>query len=211
MQSSATKDGENLFEVTDRNGNTVFAVTHNVIVVYVDDTPESKAARSGFIVTGRTATKAGQTNDYFAVTADGTQVFVDDDPSKAARSGFLVTGRMASKAGNEADDKSRTATKGADADLFAINGSLTTVYVDDLDSNQDDSKAARSGFLVTGRMATTKGEAVSYVDVNGESTSLRTETMIVANIAPSTEPTTEAPAPVITITNRQQERVPFQG
>jgi hypothetical protein len=205
LQSSATNDGENLFEVTDRNGNTVFAVTPNGIVVYVDDTPESKAARSGFIVTGRTATKAGQTNDYFAVTADGTQVFVDDDPSKAARSGFLVTGRMASKAGNEADNKSRTATKGADADLFAIDGSLTTVYVDDLDSNQDDSKAARSGFLVTGRMATTKGEAVSYVDVNGESTSLRTETMIVANIAPSTEPTTEAPAPVITITNRQVE------
>ena len=205
LQASATKDGENLFEVTDRNGNTVFAVTPNGIVVYVDDTPESKAARSGFIVTGRTATKAGQTNDYFAVTADGTQVFVDDDPSKAARSGFLVTGRMASKAGNEADNKSRTATKGADADLFAIDGSLTTVYVDDLDSNQDDSKAARSGFLVTGRMATTKGEAVSYVDVNGESTSLRTETMIVANIAPSTEPTTEAPAPVITITNRQVE------
>ena len=167
----ASKDGENLFEVTDRDGNPVFVVTPNGIVVYVDDTDSAnagKAARSGFIVTGRTATKAGQTNDYFSVTADGTHVFVDNgDKSAAARSGFLITGRTASKS-KYADNTDRTATKDSDIDLFAIDGALTTVYVDEDSDNAGKEAAARSGFLITGRTAT-KGDG-KIVEVNADHT-----------------------------------------
>ena len=209
LQAGATKDSENLFEVTDRDGNTVFAVTPNGIVVYVDDS--GKAARSGFIVTGRTATKAGQTNDYFAVTADGTKVYIDDDPDsyrdgdKAARSGFLVSGRTATKAGSDADNEKSgrdDAAKTADADLFAIDGALTTVYVDDTDSNRD--KAARSGFVVTGRTAT-KGEPINYVDVSGSATTLITETLTVSEPVKISDPTAPAPTPTLTIANKQVE------
>ena len=177
--NGATKAGENLFEVADRDGNIVFAVTPNGIVVYVDDTPDSKAARSGFIVTGRTATKDGKTNDYFAVTADGTQVFIDDSndgKSAAARSGFIITGRTATK--NKSVDSQEKSDRTADTDLFAIDGSLTTVYVDD--NNDDKSAAARSGFVVTGRTATKDG---NIVDVNAGRTSLVTDNLSIANSA----------------------------
>ena len=83
----------------------VFAVFPDGVKVYVDDTDASKAARrSGFVVTGRSATKDGAAADYFAVNAEGTQVYVDDADSKAARrSGFVVTGRSATKDGEAAD------------------------------------------------------------------------------------------------------------
>ena len=169
-QNGNAKDGGNLFEVTDRDGNPVFVVTPNGIVVYVDDTDTSnagKAARSGFLVTGRTASKAGQTNDYFSVTADGTHVYVDNgDKSAAARSGFLITGRTASKA---ADNQSKApVARTADTDLFAIDGALTTVYVDEDTDNAGKEAAARSGFLITGRTAT-KGDG-KIVEVNADHT-----------------------------------------
>ena len=211
----ATKGNGNLFEVTDRDGNTVFAVTPNGIVVYVDDTPDAdagKAARSGFIVTGRTASKAGQTNDYFAVTADGTQVFIDDaSDGKAARSGFIVTGRTASKA-KGADNTDRTATKDTDTDIFAIDGGLTTVYVDEDGPDSYGDKAARSGFVVTGRTATKRD--VNIVDVNAKHTSFVTSEFTVMEkvtepvepiIDPSGEPEPVQPKSLFTISGGQVE------
>jgi hypothetical protein len=207
--ASATKGGESLFEVADNNGNPVFAVTPNGIVVYVDDTnlgDGGKAARSGFIVTGRTAAKDGKSNDYFAVTADGTQVFIDDDPSKAARSGFIVTGRTASKSGESADSQSKAA-RTADADLFAIDGSLTTVYVDE----DAEGKAARSGFVVTGRTASKGGK---IVDINAKQTNFVTSEFTVMEkvaepvdpiIDPSGEPEPAQPKSLFTISGGQVE------
>ena len=199
IANGASKDNGNLFEVTDREGRPVFAVTNDGIVVYVDDTdPDSdKARRSGFIVTGRTASKNGD-GDLFAVTAEGTKVYVDDPDSqndKARRSGFIVTGRTATKnsdgdlfAVNDEgtkvyvdateEDKARrsgfivtgrTATKDANADIFAVDAATTTVYVDDSDSRGD--KARRSGFIVTGRTATKDSK---IVDINGDRTNLNT-------------------------------------
>ena len=112
--SSATKDGATLFEVNDRNGNPVFAVTDNGIVVYVDDTDSGKVRRSGFYITGRDS-KDGESNDYFSVTTEGTQVFVDGDDSKVRRSGFYITGRD-SKSGQD--------------DYLTVDGKGITVYVE---------------------------------------------------------------------------------
>ena len=110
------------------------------------DNLNDKARRSGFIVRGRTATKDQPAKEYFAVTADGTHVYVDDtDSDKTRRSGFLVTGRTATK-----DDD-------AASNYMAINSDGTHVYVDDTDSD----KTRRSGFLVTGRTAT-KDDSDSY-------------------------------------------------
>ena len=206
--NGAAKDNGNLFEVTDRDGNPVFAVTDDGIVVYVDDSPDSrgdKARRSGFIVTGRTATKNGD-GDLFAVTAEGTKVYVDDPDSrgdKTRRSGFIVTGRTATKnsdgdlfAVNDEgtkvyvdateEDKARrsgfvvtgrTATKDADTDIFAVDAATTTVYVDDLDGQND--KARRSGFIVTGRTATKDSK---IIDINSSRTNLVTNTMKIGTL-----------------------------
>ena len=130
-KNANTKDGEALFSVNDASGNPVFAVFADGIVVYVDDT-DTKAKRSGFVVTGRSATKGERATDYFSVTAEGTQIYVDDvaesQADKAKRSGFVVTGR--------------SATKDGPADYLTIDGKGTTVYVED-----DSSKAKRSGFV----------------------------------------------------------------
>lgn len=86
----AAKAGESLFQVSDRNGNTVFEVTDNGIIVYVDDTDAGKIRRSGFLVTGRETTKGESGKDYFSVTADGTIIYAtsSDQDDKLRRSGF---------------------------------------------------------------------------------------------------------------------------
>ena len=197
--SSATKDGATLFEVNDRNGNPVFAVTDNGIVVYVDDTKDGdKARRSGFYITGRES-KDGESNDYFSVTTEGTQVYVDGDDSKARRSGFYITGRE-SKGGQEdyltvdskgttvyvdvdGDDKARRSgfyitgredDKSAENKMFAVDGGQTTVYVDDLSNG----KVRRSGFLITGRDSK---DGKGIVDITGNRTNLTTSTLSIAN------------------------------
>ena len=193
-KNANTKDGDALFAVNDANGNPVFAVFADGIVVYVDDTDAAKAKRSGFVVTGRTASKDNAATEYFSVTAEGTQIYVDDiAEDKAKRSGFVVTGRTASKDGEAADyltvggegttvfvddDTSkakrsgfvvtgRTATKdGGDPQYFSATTEGTTVYVDDTSAD----KAKRSGFVVTGRTATKGGDADNYMAVDGNGT-----------------------------------------
>ncbi|MBR5167912.1 MAG: leucine-rich repeat protein [Salinivirgaceae bacterium] len=157
--SSAAKDGEPLFQVNDRNGRPVFAVTNDGIVVYVDEQDDGKMRRSGFLVTGREATKGEPAKEYFSVTSDGTTVYTDDSDQsgKMRRSGFLVTGREATK-------------DGSSADYLSVDGTGTTVYVD-ADSNGDD-KMRRSGFLVTGREATKDGYQEDMFRIDGSQTTV---------------------------------------
>ena len=162
--NGSSKDDEALFEVCDRDGQPVFAVYSDGIVVYVDET--AKAKRSGFVVTGR-STKDGESADYFSVDAEGTHVYVDDDTdnAKVKRSGFVVTGR-ATKGASGSYAAERTADKGTGTNIFAVSGGLTTVYVD-----TDDSKAKRSGFVVTGRSS--KGG--NFVDIDAKHANLLTK------------------------------------
>ena len=148
-KNANTKDGEALFAVN------YFSVTAEGTQIYVDDVAESqadKAKRSGFVVTGRSATKDGAA-DYLTIDGKGTTVYVEDDSSKAKRSGFVVTGRSATKDGLEPQ-------------YFAAGADGTTVYVDDTSSD----KAKRSGFVVTGRTATKGGDADGYLAVDGSGT-----------------------------------------
>ena len=148
-----------LFEVKDKEGNVVFAVYPNGVHVYIDESDsywDSKARRSGFLVTGRTATKDGEAgNDFFSIDVEGTHVYIDEeDDSKARRSGFIVTGRTATK-----DSDSNT-------EFFSIDGKGTQVFINDDPDNSGDDKARRSGFLVTGRTATKRDGNLFAVDAN---------------------------------------------
>ncbi len=147
--------GDALFDVKDKDGNVVFAVYPDGVRVYVDD--DASKVRSGLVVTGRKATKDGESQDYFVVNNNGTQVIVDNEGDKAKRSGFVVTGRKATKDG-EAED------------LLAVNGDGTQVFVDDeLDGG---AKAKRSGFVVTGRKATKGDGSVNYMKVATDGTQI---------------------------------------
>ena len=194
-KNANTKDSDALFAVNDANGNPVFAVFADGIVVYVDDTEAAKAKRSGFVVTGRSASKDNAATEYFSVTAEGTQIYVNDTSAdKVKRSGFVVKSRTASKDGESdeyltvggegttvfVDDedsskvkrsgfvvKSRTASKdGDEPQYFEATTDGTTVYIDDDDS----SKVKRSGFVVKSRTASKDGDADNYLAVGTEGT-----------------------------------------
>ena len=118
--------------------------------VFIDDELESdKAARrTGFVVTGRSATKDENTN-YLKVATDGTQVRFDNDDSKAARrSGFVVTGRSATK-------------DGAESDVLEVTADSTRVYVN--------GGGSKSGFGVEGKAGAgvKSGFAVTEKGANG--------------------------------------------
>jgi uncharacterized repeat protein (TIGR02543 family) len=149
-------DSDALFEVKDKDGNVVFAVYPDGVRVFVDDSDSTKAARTGFAVAGRRAAKEGEEANYFEVTTNGTQVFVDEDnagqdSAKAMNTGFAVSGRRAAKDVN--------------ADLFTVGSTGTQVYID-----EDVAKAARTGFAVAGRRAAKDGESDKYLEINPDGT-----------------------------------------
>ena len=222
--NGSPKDGEPLFEVSDRNGQPVFAVYNDGIVVYVDESNPDKAKRSGLIVTGRRATKEnGAGNDYFAVTTEGTHIYVDDaDASKAKRSGLIVTGRRATKddandyltidaegthifVDSASDDKAkrsglivtgRRATKdGEQVKILTIDANSTQIFIDDT----DDSKAKRSGLIVTGRRATKDGESIEndYFTVTADGT------QVVVDIPDDNKSDTKAKRSGLIVTGRR--------
>ncbi len=86
--------GENdpLFEVKNKNGETVFGVYSNGVHVYVDES--SKGNIGGFAVSGRSATK--DTYDYMRITPDSTRFYINEG-TKGNIGGFAVSGRSASK------------------------------------------------------------------------------------------------------------------
>ena len=195
--SGSSKDDEALFEVCDRDGQPVFAVYDNGIVVYVDET--AKAPRSGFKVTGRN-TKDGESADYFSVDAEGTHVYIDDnaDNTKNPRSSLKVTGRN-TKGASGSYAAERTADKSSGADIFAVESGITHVYI-----NEDESKNPRSGLIITGR--NTKDGNI--VDINTARTNLMTNELNIAGKAdenvepqPGEEPT--QPQSLFTISSGQ--------
>ena len=206
-QTATAGDDEAIFEVKDSQGNPVFAVYPYGVKVFVDDSETAdKARRSGFLIVGRDASKAEESSNYFAVNADGTQVFVDDAESdKVRRSGFYITGRDASKDGSDNNylkidgagtqvyvdlddnDKARRsgflivgrdASKAEDVDMFKIDGKGTQVFIDD---TEDGDKARRSGFLIVGRDASKDGDATEYLSVTSESIDFSSSSFNVAD------------------------------
>ena len=159
-----TSSEDALFEVKDKDGNAVFAVYPNGVHVYIDPNAEnSKVRRSGFLITGRDATKDGENNDFFSVDGKGTQVFVDDDldsnQGKVRRSGFLITGRDATKDGHPNN-------------YLTVNNEGTKVFIDN-QLDDDNSKVRRSGFLITGRDATKDGNAANSLKVATDGTQIK--------------------------------------
>ncbi|HPC98083.1 MAG TPA: tail fiber domain-containing protein [Bacteroidales bacterium] len=80
---------EALFEVKNKNGQTVFAVYNEGVRIYVDD-GDAKGVKGGFAIGGFDASKApGQ--EYFRVTRDSTRVYVNQ-LAKGNKGGFAIGG-----------------------------------------------------------------------------------------------------------------------
>jgi trimeric autotransporter adhesin len=135
-----------LFEVKDRNGNTVFAVYEEGVRVYVIDQP-GKGGRGGFAVGGRTASK-GVTSDILTISPDSVRIYIEDQGAKGGKGGFAVGGRSPSK--------------GVNSDILRVTADSIRMYINDTIS-----KGGRGGFAVGGRTAS-KGSTNNYLNLNPE-------------------------------------------
>ncbi len=79
-----------LFIVRRADGQTVFAVYNDSVVVYVNDAVK-KGPRGGFIIGGFGPDK-GSGRDYLRVTPDSVRVYIDDSRTKGPRGGFAIGG-----------------------------------------------------------------------------------------------------------------------
>ena len=137
----ATTDDELLFVVKNKAGEPVFEVYPNNVIMYIDETEEGKAVKSGFAITKRTTGAKAETADYLTITDEGVKIYVDEaEEGKAVKSGFAITKRT-------------TGTKASEDNYFEIDGNGTRIYVE-----SDESKAVKSGFAITKRTPPTKEE-----------------------------------------------------
>jgi hypothetical protein len=81
---------EVLFEVKNKNGQTIFAVYNEGVRVYVDD-GVVKGAKGGFAVGGFGDSKA-PSQQYFFIDPDSIRAYVDTSQVKGAKGGFAVGG-----------------------------------------------------------------------------------------------------------------------
>lgn len=86
-----------LFEVKDKDGNSVFVVYQDSVHVYVKKGNGTKSNQGGFAVSGRSNSKSS-VNDYLLVTPDSVRIYIEDnDMLTSNRGGFAVSGRSNSK------------------------------------------------------------------------------------------------------------------
>ncbi|MCD6565305.1 MAG: tail fiber domain-containing protein [Bacteroidales bacterium] len=88
-------DEEPVFEVKNKDGQTVFAVYNNGVRVYVEDSG-TKGLKGGFAVGGFNSSK-GTGNEYLRVSNDSVRIYINEDVTKGLKGGFAVGGFNSSK------------------------------------------------------------------------------------------------------------------
>ncbi|MCX6335315.1 MAG: hypothetical protein NT092_13625, partial [Bacteroidia bacterium] len=138
---------EALFEVKNKDGQTVFAVYNEGVRVYVSD--GAKAVKGGFAVGGFGTDKAESTK-YLFVGKDSVRIYLDTNPlTKALKSGFAVGGY--------------DLTKGVIQDYLKVNSDSVRIYID----KNPATKKVKGGFAVGGFDAT-KGPINNYMALTPE-------------------------------------------
>jgi Chaperone of endosialidase len=179
---------EALFEVRNKDGQTIFAVYNQGVRIYVDDA--AKGPKGGFAI-GGFGTAKDKSQPYFIVKPDTVRVYINQS-GKGAKGGFAIGGYGTDKTDPQnflfiSDDSVRIYIDNADTDLkgvkggFAIGGygtakgkpqDLLTVSNDSvriyLDKAASD-KGPKGGFAIGG-YGTVKGENEEYLRVTRDST-----------------------------------------
>jgi len=119
-----------LFEVRNKDGQTVFAVYNEGVRVYVD-TAVTKGLKGGFAVGGFGSSKDNEDIEYFRVTPDSVRVYVDTVNSKGLKGGFAVGGFGSSK--------------GLTNEYLRVTPDSVRIYI-----NESMAKGLKGGFAVGG-------------------------------------------------------------
>ena len=149
VEGETTSSEESLFEVKNKDGQTVFAVYNEGVRIYVSD--GTKAVKSGFAVGGFGTDKAESTK-YFFVGKDSVRIYLDTNPlTKGKKSGFAVGGY--------------DMTKGIVQNYLDVSADSVRVYID----TDPDTKKVKGGFAVGG-YDMTKAGGEEYLRVTRDST-----------------------------------------
>jgi hypothetical protein len=142
-----------LFEVKNKDGQTVFAVYNEGVRVYVSD--GAKAVKGGFAVGGFGTDKAESTK-YLFVGKDSVRIYLDTNPlTKGKKSGFAVGGY--------------DLTKGSVQNYLDVSADSVRIYID----SDPSTKKLKGGFAVGG-YDMTKGDVSKYLRVTPDSTRILT-------------------------------------
>ncbi|MCH7658409.1 MAG: tail fiber domain-containing protein [Bacteroidetes bacterium] len=143
---ATTNDEEPLFEVKNKDGQTVFAVYNNGVRVYVDDSG-AKGLKGGFAVGGFSSSKGA--GNYMMISPDSVRFYIDTSSVKGLKGGFAVGGFSSGK--------------GAGQEYLRVTGDSVRIYVD-----RDIGKGPKGGFAVGG-YSSSKGTGNEYFRVTPDS------------------------------------------
>lgn len=138
---------EALFEVKNKDGQTIFAVYNEGVRIYVDD-GDTKGPKGGFAIGGFGTTKA-PSRTYFIVQPDSIRMYLYDT-IKAVKGGFAI--------GGYGTIKNRT------QNLFYVSTDSIRAYIDTASI-----KGPKGGFAIGG-FGTTKSPSEEYLRVTRDST-----------------------------------------
>jgi uncharacterized protein (TIGR02145 family) len=138
---------EALFEVKNKNGQTVFAVYNEGVRVYVND-GIAKGVKGGFAIGGFGTAKT-PSQDYFVVKPDTIRMYIDDTPGKTVKGGFAIGGFSTAKAPAR--------------EYLRVTSDSTRIYVD------KNAKGVKGGFAIGG-FGTGKAPGQEYLRVTSDST-----------------------------------------
>ncbi len=138
---------EALFEVKNKDGQTVFAVYNEGVRIYVDD--GAKGSKGGFAIGGFGTSKAPSQN-LLVVNPDSVRVYIDTNTGKGVKGGFAIGGFGTSKTTGE--------------EYLRVTRDSTKVYL-----NNAGTRSVKGGFSIGG-FGTTKGLNYDYLSVSPDST-----------------------------------------
>jgi len=147
VKGETTDDEEPLFEVKNKDGQTVFAVYNNGVRVYVNDTL-GKGLKGGFAVGGFGASKGE--GDYMMISPDSVRFYIDTATTKGLKGGFAVGGFSSSKGVPTTE-------------YLRITDDSVRIYL-----NNSESKGLKGGFAVGGYNSS-KGIGNEYFRVTQDS------------------------------------------
>ncbi len=148
VEGETSGQEEALFEVKNKDGQTVFAVYNEGVRVYVSN--GAKALKGGFAVGGFGTDKAESTK-YLFVGKDSVRIYLDTNPlTKAVKSGFAVGGY--------------DLTKGTIQNYLNVSPDSVRIYID----GDPETKKLKGGFAVGG-YDMTKGIIQDYLDISPDS------------------------------------------
>ena len=131
-----------LFEVKNKNGQTIFAVYNEGVRIYVDN--GAKGAKGGFAVGGFDMAK-GTNQTFLAISDDSVKIYIDSNPlTKKPKGGFAVGGY--------------DMAKGTVQNYIDVNADSIRMYID------KSVKSKKGGFAV-GSFDMAKGGKDHFLDV----------------------------------------------